>query len=36
MSSYFKNRLDKLFSEIKNLGYDGIYITNMTNNISGL
>ena len=31
MSSYFKNRLDKLFSEIKNLGYDGIYITNMTN-----
>ena len=31
MSVYFQNRLDKLLNEINNLGYDGMYITNMTN-----
>ena len=31
MNSIFKTRSDKLFNAINHLGYDGLYITNMTN-----
>ena len=31
MISYFNNRLNQLFSQIEISGYDGFYITNMTN-----
>ena len=31
MKSIFSNRLDKLFNQLDSLGYDGLYITNITN-----
>ena len=31
MISYFNNRLNQLFNQIEISGYDGFYITNMTN-----
>ena len=31
MNSTFIDRLNKLYTEVDNSGYDGFYITNMTN-----